>query len=180
MKFIVIFTATLVLILGIAFTRLQDGVVVEQGETDVLSENTEPVLLEDEQTGVGQDGADVKGETAPTALPKATNTPTLRPMPSADEDFDLESFRYPGSRTKSISSNLLLLETDDNADEVTEWYKEKILSLNMSVRSFVTTKTNDNILNKLVGARSGLEVEVEIKKSEGKIITEVSVNLDRN
>jgi len=42
----------------------------------------------------------------------------------------------------------------------------------------VTTKSNDNVENKLVGSNGDLEIAVEIKKAAGSGIAVIKVNSD--
>ena len=46
----------------------------------------------------------------------------------------------------------------------------------MNVKTFVTTKTNGKVLNKLVGAGREGEVIVEISKSAGSGVVEIRVD----
>lgn len=89
---------------------------------------------------------------------------------------DINDFKYPGASINSQSGNFLEMDSLDNPDNITNWYKEKISSLGMNTKSFVVTKTNDNILNKLAGDNGSLEVVVEIKKSAGENLTKIKVN----
>lgn len=47
----------------------------------------------------------------------------------------------------------------------------------MSVKTFVTTNNNDNILNKLSGASGSTGVLVEVSKNSGDSIVKISVKL---
>jgi len=40
------------------------------------------------------------------------------------------------------------------------------------------TKTNDNVLNKLVGAKDGEEIRVEIEKKTAEVNTTIQVSLN--
>lgn len=114
----------------------------------------------------------------PTAPPAGgpTAIPTNTPVP-LENDRTLSSFKYPNSSVVSSPQGSLKLESNDSADNITDWYKEKIKGQGMSVTSFVTTKTNDNVLNKLVGADGQKEIRVEIKKSTGSSLVEIEVSL---
>ena len=86
-----------------------------------------------------------------------------------------EAYVYPGSQTVSAIDNAIVL-TSDNPDDVTNWYKAKIKSQGMSVTSFVTTKTNNTVLNKLVGDDSNKKVEVEIKKNANDALVTITLS----
>lgn len=94
---------------------------------------------------------------------------------STPQTFNLSDFKYPNSNQSSGSGNNIILESNDNPDLITDWYKEKIRSLGFKSKSFVQTKTNGNILNKLVAASGNREIRVEIEKSANS--PKVSINL---
>ncbi len=47
----------------------------------------------------------------------------------------------------------------------------------MNVKTFVTTKANDKVLNKLVGADADKELRVEISKDPGDSLVKISVTI---
>ena len=115
----------------------------------------------------------------PTITPKSTpaSTSTTSPAPASPSpptpgvpDNNLE-FQYPNSVQIKSENNVITYESSDNPDVITNWYKDKIKSLKLNAKSFVTTKTNGNVLNKLVGADGQKEIRVEISKkdSESKV-----------
>ena len=73
----------------------------------------------------------------------------------------------------------LKIQSFDDSSRITDWYKEKITSLNMKAKSFVQTSSNRNILNKLAGANSLLKVNVEISKKNSDSKTEITVYLEK-
>ena len=86
--------------------------------------------------------------------------PTIPITPSIQEEklpaptkLSINHYKYPDS------------EVLFSSDIITSWYKEKITKEGMNVRTFVTTKTNDDVLNKLVAADGKKEVRVEISKT---------------
>lgn len=128
----------------------------------------------------------------PTSTPAPAPTPTqpgATPTPSAtvtikqevkdnsivSQTFNLADFKYPNSNQISGSDNTMNLESNDTPDLITDWYKEKIRSLGFKSKSFVQTKTNGNVLNKLVGASGNREIRVEVIKSADS--PKVSINL---
>jgi len=74
------------------------------------------------------------------------------------------------------SSASSVFESNDDPDLITNWYKEKIKSLGMNSKSFVQTKTNGNVLNKLVGARGDKEIRVGIVKKNDESVTKITVS----
>lgn len=109
----------------------------------------------------------------PTKIPTKTPTPTSKSLVNTS----LSSFVYPNSVVLESSSNSLELTSQDDPDKITNWYKDKIKATGISVTSFVTTKTNNNVLNKLVGADGKLEVRVEIEKNANEERAHIFVDL---
>ena len=107
----------------------------------------------------------------PTKVP-ATSTPTSRPNHLSQAISD---FQYPGSVVVSKTDNTLNLESSDDPKKITDWYKDKIKSMNMNVTTFVQTSTNGKVLNKLVGADGTTEVRVEIAKRNNSQRVNISV-----
>lgn len=106
-----------------------------------------------------------------TSTPPQNNpTPTTKP-----EGNNNNGFIYPGATLKSNSSGNLILESNDSPDTITDWYKNEIKNQGVNVTSFVTTKTNGNVLNKLAGANGEKEINVEIERKEGTSTTLIQV-----
>lgn len=94
--------------------------------------------------------------------PSPTPATSREPKPTREESY---SFQYPGSKS-------------DDVDKITNWYKEKIKQEGYNATSFVTTKTNGKVLNKLAGAKAGSKVEVVISQSDTSSPVEISVNFE--
>ncbi|KKR30476.1 hypothetical protein A2715_04400 [Candidatus Woesebacteria bacterium RIFCSPHIGHO2_01_FULL_39_32] len=110
-----------------------------------------------------------------------SETSTPYPTKTSDQVSNLfiEDYTYPGATITSTSANTLTLESQGNVDAITDWYKDKIQSTGMNVKTFVVTKANDNVLNKLGGSNSDQEVNVEIEKKfgESKVLIRVTTGL---
>ncbi|HBC72807.1 MAG: hypothetical protein UX91_C0006G0037 [Candidatus Amesbacteria bacterium GW2011_GWB1_47_19] len=105
-----------------------------------------------------------------TPVPVARTTPVLPIAPPPETIWF-----YPGSVLVSPDT----YETPDDPDKVTLWYKEKINAIGLNVRSYVQTKTNDSVLNKLVGAGAdNIKISVEISKAAGTVTTRIRVTID--
>jgi len=102
-----------------------------------------------------------------TATPRPTNKPT---------ESSNNNWYYPGASVVSSSGNSATLSTGTDPDAVTDWYKNKIKERGMNTTSFVTTKTNNNVLNKLAGSGNGQNISVEIKRDAGSSITQIALN----
>lgn len=129
---------------------------------------------------------------APSLIPSKTPTVTISPtvtvykknsipnptQSSSNSDQDLSSYRYPNSSVKEESGSRLSMESSNDPNTITNWYKDKITSLGMNAKSFVQTNTNGNVLNKLVAAKSGFKISVEVSKKSNEEKVEISVSLD--
>jgi len=117
-------------------------------------------------------------QSGPTPTPIPTPIPTLVPstsIPIPSSQRNMSSFAYPGSIILNQSEKEMTLQSLDDPTSITNWYKEKIVNLNMNAKSFVQINTNGNILNKLVAAKSGFKISVEISKKNNEGKTEISV-----
>ena len=113
---------------------------------------------------------------------KEFNLENAPPTPiSGDDSINLnpssqiDAFIYPNAILISKSEIKIILNSSDNPDEITKWYEQKIKSLSLNTTSFVKTKTNDDVLNKLVAASEQRKVSVEIEKSHQENITKITV-----
>ncbi|MCL4418615.1 hypothetical protein M1146_00770 [Patescibacteria group bacterium] len=119
----------------------------------------------------------------PTNQPKLTLAPTVTStlvpssVPSPTKS-NIDSFIYPGSIKVNGGENSLVLQSNDDPQAITNWYKEKITNISMNAKSFVQTNTNGNVINKLVGAKPGFKVGVEVSKKSGEGTVRISVTLD--
>ncbi len=89
-------------------------------------------------------------------------------------NISLEDFYYPGSKKIKERKESLVLESKDNPEQITNWYKEKI-NERFSVKSFIVTNTNNAILNKLVGSNGREGLLIEITKNENEHIVQIIV-----
>ena len=108
---------------------------------------------------------------APQETPVLTIAPTIVPKGTI---FQLQ---YPGSTVAASTSTTLILNSSEDPDKITDWYKEKIKAGGYNVKSFVTTKTNGEVLNKLAGANGGGEVNITVSQASVGSNIEISVNL---
>lgn len=138
-------------------------------------------------TDKNNEGEEINTSTpSPTVSPTVTPTSTPVPIfpsptiqqaaPTTSSNQTDSSLIYPNARVVLQTSSEIRLESPDNPDTITPWYKEKIVAMGMNAKSFVTTKTNGNVLNKLVGANGNGEVRVEIERKEGELSTHIFVS----
>lgn len=124
---------------------------------------------------------------SPSPSPSASPTPEIlqdifqnsqspTPIPTNPPSQNLQSLTYPNSVV--ISSNFfgVSLESTDNPQTITNWYKEKIKAMGLNANSFVQTNANDNVLNKLVASNGKVKISVEIKKQSNDPVTKISVS----
>lgn len=184
MKTIFIVVAFVIFISGIVYSGLYGRSIFKSDGKQVLSEQLDTPTVEEnpeedkKDNGTHKKDYEEEAANSPTSQPKveSTSRPTSEPTPA----LFLNDFVYPGSETVNSGNEFLRLRTLDNPDKVTDWYKEKIKSHDMNVKSFVTTKANDKVLNKLAGANEKLEIMAEIKKDEGQSFCEINIALSSN
>ena len=166
---LLVFTAVVLVIAGVFFSKISK-------KENEIPESSQVLSVEEEKEEEKVTPT-VGSHQVETATPTKTLTPfpTNTPKPASS---NLSSYQYPNSQVVSSGDNSLILNSTDNADTITDWYKEKIKGEGMSVTSFVTTKTNDNVLNKLVGADGEREIRVEITKDAASSTVKISVSLN--
>jgi len=160
MKFIGLSLSILLIVLGAYFSRLYQKRALETPAPKVLSQEKEE-------------------ETSPTPL-AVSLTPTPKdPSPTikVSQNNLLSSYRYPNSVSINETSTTLSLESTDNTDIITDWFKAKIEESGANVKSFVKTKSNEKVLNKLVGSDGNFEIRVEISKETDTSKVIISVTL---
>lgn len=161
MNVVTLIVAAAIVITGIIYSR------INRVEINLPQENKEEVLSESAEE---KDADDI----SPSTKPNATSFPTPTQTTINSNILD---YKYPNSQLISSSEYFLSLESSDNSDVITNWYKEKVNSLGMNVKTFVTTKANDKVLNKLVGADGDKEISVEISKENEASSVKISVTI---
>ncbi|MCL4385399.1 MAG: hypothetical protein M1326_03695 [Cyanobacteria bacterium] len=100
---------------------------------------------------------------------------------TADDNFAIDkkisAFIYPNSTVLDFKENLLTLKSMDSTDAITNWYKNKIKADKMSIETFIKTKTNNNVLNKLVGTNQNKQITVDIKKTANEKESEIIIKI---
>lgn len=111
----------------------------------------------------------------PTVTPKIlpTSIPMLPPVKT-----NINSFIYPNSVKINIDASSVILQSSDDPQVITNWYKEKITNMGMNTKSFVQTNTNGNVLNKLVAANSDFKVSVTVSKKNNQSSVEIAVSIN--
>lgn len=173
---ILLLVSVLVVLIGIVTTRLNgDRLTNLQENSGSSSQNI------DKDQSIEQESEDIEtpipklSNQTPEATPTNVPTPKQNEVPQANNTTNLNDYIYPKAVEKEKGQNSIKLISSDSPDTITDWYKEKIKEKGMNVTSFVVTKTNDNVLNKLAGASSQAKVEVEISRPSGTSQTQISV-----
>ena len=116
----------------------------------------------------------------PTPTPTSTPLPpppslTLAPRSPAPPPDEVGSdWQYPGSTELSPGN----YQSSDSPDKITDWYQAKIKSLGLNIKTFIRTKANDRVLNKLVSSNGKTEIRVEIAKKPDESVTSITVAID--
>ena len=112
---------------------------------------------------------------APTLSPIPTVfLPPTQPTPLVQEKND-NTLIYPNSTVISSGNNLIILQSSDDPQTITDWYQGKIEELKYNANSFVKTNSNGNVMNKLVASNGKKEVDIEILKPADSDNVEIRV-----
>ena len=173
MHIAIIIVASIIVVVGIISKNVfsDNSAVIETSEENITPE------VAGESDAQDDEAADYEYTTTPTPIPTnipSTPTPTA---PNQNTSTSIDSYIYPGASVISNSGNQLTLTSAADTDAITDWYKDKIISSGANVRSFVKTKTNNNVLNKLVGDNGEIEISVEIIKNSGDQVATIKVNI---
>ena len=91
---------------------------------------------------------------------------------------ELAQLQYPGSGILAEATNSARLESLDDSETITTWYKDKINAMGFTSKSFITANTNGNIENKFMATRDNQQLYIEVKKPNGFIKTAVNLELN--
>ena len=133
-----------------------------------------------QEEGLGSKQIQKKNIMTPIPTPTPISIPTSIPStstPIPSSQINMSSFVYPGSIILNQSGDEMTLQSTDDPQAITNWYKEKITGTGMNAKSFVQTNTNGNVLNKLIGAKAGFKVKIQIEKNSSGNITAIKVSL---
>lgn len=97
--------------------------------------------------------------------------------PPTSESVSEEPFQYPNAEVTKIEKEKVSMETTDTPEQVTAWYKAKIVATNMRQRTTVQTSTNGEVLNKLSAVKEDISVTVEIRREENSEKTKIVVSV---
>jgi hypothetical protein len=174
MKIILTGLALLILLSGIVLNKISVAGRKNEAEVknvlSVESSEPSPTDIPSAPSEAIQKQVNQKVEVETFSAP--TSTPTVKTV------FSMDAFLFPGAKVVNINSVEARLTSSENPDAITEWYKQKIISFGMNVKSFVTTKANDNVVNKLAGADGSREVNIEITKAVSDSEAKITVLLE--
>ncbi|MBI2032729.1 MAG: hypothetical protein HYT09_03745 [Candidatus Levybacteria bacterium] len=102
---------------------------------------------------------------------------TVSPTPTTVQQntYSGSDFIYPGSLVTSSGGNTFVMTSSDGSDKITIWYTDRLG--NYSAKSFVRTKSNGNVLNKLSASSGGQKIQVEITQSASSNTTNIKVEI---
>lgn len=134
-----------------------------------------PTVVSDKE--LGDTETDVTD--SPTPSPSAASSTSSPKLADTTQPQSSTELKYPNSTDISTDGNSKTYESQDNPDSITNWYKDQITAKNLNVKNFVTTKNNDNVLNKLEGTNGSYDIKVEISKGSGDSKTKIVVSITR-
>ena len=171
MNILVTISAVIIVLSGIVYSQFNKDEVIDG---QVLSNQSQLPTETNESSNI-QVIPEPSLTTSPTTIP--TPTPAIAEQNLSNSDSTISQFKYPGTKELSKTDNTLILESSDNPETITNWYKEKIRSENMNTKSFVTTKANDKVLNKLSAVGNGKNISIEISKEADQQVVRIEVNI---
>lgn len=168
-------TLKLILILLVIFILFSKSSILEQPIKKVSEKVPTPVL-----TSVPEEKI-ITSTKAPTKTPALENE-AIKNTPTPTQEVKQvqgisDTWFYPGAQQIGVSGATIILQSYDDITQITNWYKDKIKASGMNAISFVTTKTNGDVLNKLSGAGAGQDVTVEITKSNSDQQIKISITI---
>lgn len=182
MNLIAITIAFVVLVAGAYIGKKE---IANVAETQVAETQNEGVLSTQDETisegdsNVSVDISNTVDSETPTSTP--TRSPSLSPSPTTtSQSSSLDAYLYPGATVVSRTNTTVSLRSASDTDAITNWYKDKIRQEGMNVKTFVTTKANDKVVNKLVGANGAKDISVEIKKDPGQETSAIEITITSN
>lgn len=101
----------------------------------------------------------------------STAASTATPAQPPQTDNTNSNFTYPGAQTTGNGE----YTSGDDPDVITNWYKDKIKDMGFNTKSFVTTKTNDNVNNVLAAANGYKQIKVTIARASGESTTQIKI-----
>ena len=132
---------------------------------------------------VEQDSSQTEIDSISKSKALSTPTPTNSQSSSVQKNqsnlSDMENFIYPGATVLSSSKEEMKIVTEIDIDKITQWYKDKIREEGLNTKTFVTTSTNGNVHNELVGAGKEGEVRVIISKDSDSNSVVINIKISR-
>jgi hypothetical protein len=105
--------------------------------------------------------------------------PVQNPSPSqkTSNENDLVYWIYPGSTEVDSGINTINLSSNDNTDVITGWYEDRIKNLGMNIRTFIKSRANDDVNNKLSasGGKQNISVSVTRKSGDSRVSIKVEI-----
>lgn len=163
MNLVATLVAIIVVIVGAIYTRYQPS-------SEPLESPQKEALQKKQPTQESE-----QKQPTPIETPTLTPAPTEQPKSQQSDEPGVRGLRYPNAVYIRSEADASVYQSGDDPDAITDWYKEKIESLGMTAKSFVKTRTNDNVLNKLVGADGEREIRVEISKPADSVTTTIKL-----
>lgn len=96
----------------------------------------------------------------------------------SNRENTIDIYIYPNAKQKSTSNNVLILESTDDPRQITEWYKKQITKNGIKTKTFIQTKTNDTVLNKLVGTKNAQSITVIITQTNNNSTTKIEISAE--
>lgn len=120
-------------------------------------------------------------ESFPTNTPRVepSATSSIKPPTSTATSVSTSNYsdwKYPNAKVES-EGKVLVMSSNDDADKITNWYKDKVMSLGYSTRNSIKTSSNGVVKNLLQVVNKERSVSIEISKphSDATVTIEVEI-----
>lgn len=119
---------------------------------------------------------------APSPTVAAQTENKISPEPTKESEkpqtTQFDNLKYPGATVTRFDGDTMFLESSDDPETVTNWYKQRLSSLKMNINNFVRTKANESVLNVLSAIDSKYEVKAEIRRENLKSRVRILVSIN--
>lgn len=136
-------------------------------------ENIKTITNTSSPTPISSSEPSPTNTTTPTMNPTKTITPKLSPTHSINLT---DEWVYPGAHGQSGNT----YTSSDSPEDITEWYKQKIKSMNLNINTFVSTNSNDQVKNRLSASGNGKTIDVQINRPARSATVELIISVSNN
>jgi hypothetical protein len=109
-----------------------------------------------------------------------STTPMIASPSAKVSSFNLSDYSYPGSRVVSSSQGVVRLSSADDPVIIAKWYRDRVKSRDIKVRSFIMTRSGGDFFAEMAGSRSGLEIGVDVTRGLNDSVSLIQITYLEN